>query len=92
LQIRAPTWLSSVPSAIARIVFARPFFKPSDSYYNFGRLADPEDIARDGPLSQSPSVKHGNTGDTGDYPPEEVAQMAHSDLRVIKDSRQRRLA
>ena len=31
-------------------------FKPSDSYYNFGRLADPEDIARHGPLSQSPNV------------------------------------
>jgi hypothetical protein len=25
LQIRAPTWLSRVPSAIARVVFARPF-------------------------------------------------------------------
>jgi hypothetical protein len=25
LQMRAPTWLSRVPSAIARIVFARPF-------------------------------------------------------------------
>jgi hypothetical protein len=24
------------------------------------------------------NVRHGNTGDTGDYPPEEVAQMAHS--------------
>jgi hypothetical protein len=50
-------------------------FKPSNSDYNFGRLADPEDIARYGPLSQSPNV---STGDTGDYPPEEVAQMAHS--------------
>jgi hypothetical protein len=46
-------------------------FKPSDSDYNFGRLADPEDIARYGPLSQPPNVRHGNTGDTGDYPPEE---------------------
>jgi len=53
-------------------------FKPSSSDYNFVRLADPEDIARYGPLSQSPNVGHGNTGDTGDYPPEEVAQMAHS--------------
>jgi hypothetical protein len=53
-------------------------FKPSNSEYNFGRLADPADIARYGPLSQSPNVRHGNTGDTGDYPPEEVAQMAHS--------------
>jgi hypothetical protein len=53
-------------------------FKPSNSDYNFDRLTDPEDIARYGPLSQSPNVRHGNTGDTGDYPPEEVAQMAHS--------------
>jgi hypothetical protein len=52
-------------------------FKPSDSHYSFGRLADPEDIARFGPLS-SPNVRHGNTGDTSDYLPEEVAQMAHS--------------
>jgi hypothetical protein len=53
-------------------------FKPSDSHRSFGRLADPEDIARYGPLSQAPNVRHGNTGDTGDYPAEEVAQMAHS--------------
>jgi methionine-R-sulfoxide reductase len=52
-------------------------FKPSNSDYYFGRLADPEDIARFGPLS-SPNVRQGNTGDTGDYPSEEVAQMAHS--------------
>ena len=53
-------------------------FKPSDSYYTFGRLADPEDFARHGPLSRSPNVRRAKTGDTGDYPPEEVAQMAHS--------------
>jgi hypothetical protein len=53
-------------------------FKPSDSHYSFGRLADPEDIARYGPLLQSPNVRHGNTGGHGDYPPDEVAQMAHS--------------
>jgi len=52
-------------------------FKPSDSYYNFGRLADPEDIARHGPLSQSPNVRHAKTGDTDAFPEEEVAQMAH---------------
>jgi hypothetical protein len=56
----------------------RVIFEPSNSEYNFGRLADPEDIARYGPLSRSPNVRHGNTGDTGPYPPEEVAQMAHS--------------
>jgi hypothetical protein len=53
-------------------------FKPSNSDYSFDRLADSEDIARYGPLSQSPNVGHGDTGDTGDYSPEEVAQMAHS--------------
>src|SRR6516165_120538 len=35
-------------------------FKPSDSYYSFGRLADPEDIARHGPLSRSPNARHTN--------------------------------
>jgi len=55
----------------------RVIFKPSNSDYYFGRLADPKDIARFGPLA-SPNVRHGNTGDTGDYPSEEVAQMAHS--------------
>src|SRR5262249_35225477 len=39
-------------------------FKPSDSHYNFGRLADPEDIAQYGPLSRSSNVRHGKTGDT----------------------------
>ena len=53
-------------------------FKPSDSYYSFGRIADPQDIARHGSLSRSPNVRHAKTGDTGDYPSEEVAQMAHS--------------
>jgi hypothetical protein len=49
-------------------------FKPTDSDYSFGRLANPGY----GPLSRSPNVRHGNTSDTGDYPPEDVAQMAHS--------------
>jgi hypothetical protein len=52
-------------------------FKPSDSHYNFDHLADPEDIARYGPLSRS-NVRHGKTGDTGEYPENEVAQMAHT--------------
>jgi hypothetical protein len=52
-------------------------FKPSESYYNFGRLADPEDIARYGPLSRSPNVRHAKTHDIDAYSPEEVARMAH---------------
>jgi hypothetical protein len=53
-------------------------FRPSNSHYSFNRLADPDDIARDGPLSRSPNVRHGATGDTGDYPPDEVAQLAYT--------------
>jgi hypothetical protein len=53
-------------------------FNPSDSQYIFGRLADPEAIARYGPLSRLPNVRHGLTGDTGAYPPDEVAKLAHT--------------
>jgi hypothetical protein len=59
------------------IVNVSVIFQPSDSHYSFGRLADPEDIARHGPLSTSPNARHAKIGDTGDYPSEEVAQMAH---------------
>jgi hypothetical protein len=51
-------------------------FNPSDSQYSFGRLADPDDIARYGPLSRSASVRHGATGGTDDYPSDEVAELA----------------
>ena len=47
-------------------------FKPSESYYNFGRLADPENIARYGPLSQSPKCETRKNGDEIDaYSPED---------------------
>jgi hypothetical protein len=49
----------------------------TQSAHSVRQVLTAEDIARFGPLS-SPNVRHGNTGGTGDYPPEEVAQMAHS--------------
>ena len=52
-------------------------FKPTDSSYSFGRLADPEDIRATG-HSRVPEYEPRKTGDTGSYSPEEVAQMAHS--------------
>jgi hypothetical protein len=61
----------------AKEAYVSVIFKPTDSHYNFGRLADPEDIARYGPLSR-PNVRHGKTGDTGEYSENEVAQMAHT--------------
>jgi hypothetical protein len=53
-------------------------FKPTQSYYTFPRLADPNDMKRLGPLSQSASVRHaGPSGDTGDYPLDQVETMAY---------------
>jgi hypothetical protein len=51
-------------------------FKPSDSHSSFNLLADAADIARHGPLSSDVRVRHGATGDTGDYPSDSVLAMA----------------
>jgi hypothetical protein len=56
-------------------------FKPSNSKYYFGRLADPEDIARFGPLS-SPNVRHGITGD-----PSAAVATSREDQRSPRSSR-----
>jgi hypothetical protein len=51
-------------------------FKPTNSIYSFYRLAQSEDIARLGPVSPG-RVRHaGPSGDTGDYPADEVLDMA----------------
>jgi hypothetical protein len=52
-------------------------FKPSGRPYTFSRLADPEDIARYGPLARRLET-HGGTAHTGEYPEDEVARMAHT--------------
>jgi hypothetical protein len=54
-------------------------FKPTKSVYTFSRLADPNDIARHGPIlpGGADSVWHaGPTGDTSDYYDREVERMA----------------
>jgi hypothetical protein len=51
-------------------------FKPTNSIYSFYRLAESEDIARIGPVSLE-RVRHaGPSGDTEDYPSDEVQDMA----------------
>ncbi len=50
-------------------------FKPTNSIFSFYRLADSDDIARLGPVSLT-GVRHaGASGDTGDYPSDEVQAM-----------------
>jgi hypothetical protein len=55
-------------------------FKPTGSLYSFYRLAGADDIARlapgSGPVALE-RVRHaGASGDTGDYPSDEVQEMA----------------
>jgi hypothetical protein len=57
-------------------------FKPTNSIYSFYRLAESEDVARLGPVSLE-RVRHaGRSGDTDDYPSDEVQDMAH---RIASD-------
>jgi hypothetical protein len=51
-------------------------FRPTSSEFTYRQLADPADIAREGPLSRSPNVCHAKTGDTGSYDEREVEAMA----------------
>ena len=51
-------------------------FKPTNSIYSFYRLAESEAVARVGPVSLG-HVRHaGRSGDTEDYPADEVQDMA----------------
>ena len=54
------------------------FFKPTKSHYTFIRLSSDKRIARSAPLSRDGSVRHdGPSGDTGDYDPAQVFEMAY---------------
>jgi hypothetical protein len=51
-------------------------FKPTNSIYSFYRLAESEDVARLGPVAKGPVRHAGPSGDTEDYPSDEVQDMA----------------
>lgn len=57
-------------------------FKPTNSIYSFYRLAKSEAVARVGPVSLGPVRHAGPSGDTEDYSPDEVQQMAQ---RIASD-------
>jgi hypothetical protein len=57
-------------------------FKPTNSIYSFYRLAESEDVARLGPVSSGPVRHTGPSGDTEDYPADEVQDMAQ---RIASD-------
>jgi hypothetical protein len=51
-------------------------FKPTNSIYSFYRLAESDEVARLGPVSLGPVRHAGPSGDTEDYPSNEVQDMA----------------
>ena len=56
------------------------FFKPTKSHYTFLRLSNDKHVARSAPLSRDATVRHaGASGDTGEYNPAQVFEMAFSD-------------
>jgi hypothetical protein len=57
-------------------------FKPTNSIYSFYRLAESEDVARLGPVSLERVRHSGPSGDTEDYPSDEVQDMAQ---RIASD-------
>ena len=57
-------------------------FKPTNSIYSFYRLAESKDIARLGAVASGPVQHVGPTGDTEDYPADEVQDMAQ---RIASD-------
>jgi hypothetical protein len=63
------------------------FFKPTESEYNFHLLADPTDIAKHGPISSTYNVRHTKTGDTGEYDPQDIIEMA---VRLAREAAQKK--
>ncbi len=53
-------------------------FKPTKSIYSFYRLADGDDVAHLGPVSLARVGHAGASGDTEDYPADEVQGIAQS--------------
>lgn len=52
-------------------------FEPTDWRYHFGRLADPEDIARYGPLATSPGSDLAEPPE-GPYLSEQIKEIAYA--------------
>jgi hypothetical protein len=79
-MIRRPTKGNFIVKVLEGGGGVEVLFKPTQSYYTFARLADPNDIKRFGPVSPEPDdVRHaGPTGDTGEYRSDRVLAMAYS--------------
>ena len=67
------------------------FFKPTQSHYTFVRLSDDKRVARSAPLSRDTTVRHaGPSGDTGEYDPAQVFEMAYQLASMVAKQRGQR--
>ena len=53
------------------------FFKPAQSHYIFVRISDDGHVSRSAPLSRDAIVRHDGSGDTADYEPTQLFEMAY---------------
>jgi hypothetical protein len=53
------------------------FFKPTQSHYIFVRISDVGHVSRSAPLSRDAIVRHDGSGDTADYEPTQLFEMAY---------------
>jgi hypothetical protein len=64
------------------------FFKPTQSHYSFLRLSNDKHLARSAPLSRDATVRHaGLSGDTGEYDPAQVFEMAYQLASMVAKRR-----
>ena len=67
------------------------FFKPTKSHYTFLRLSNDKHVARSAPLSRDATVRHaGPSGDTGEYDPAQVFEMAYQLASMVAKRRGQR--
>jgi hypothetical protein len=52
------------------------FFKPTQSHYIFVRISDVGHVLRSAPLSRDAIVRYAGSGDTADYDPAQLFEMA----------------
>jgi hypothetical protein len=67
------------------------FFKPTQSHYTFIRLSDDGHVSRSAPLSRDAIVRHNGSGDTADYEPTQLFEMAYRvALKAASDARKQK--
>ena len=66
------------------------FFKPTQSHYTFIRLSDDGHVSQSAPLSRDAIVRHDGSGDTADYDPSQLFEMAYRVAsKAASDARKR---